>query len=484
MDHDFPSPEEEKIIYNPSFERMRSLSRHLETTTEYGSPSYVTDVRSRIADKTKNNVDHSFDDLEELREVRESLEDREMVCLDREVGDGDHSYTCRYYVPKEQARIALAWSQLLEPASGEPDFVTVQLPDWRRDMVRVFPGDGVTYVLGSDYSGEAKKSFLRLFMYREKERGGIGLHAGSKRVTVETGEGMDTVGQLFLGLSGTGKTTLTSHGMWLEGQEEAEMVQDDVLSLHPEGSAIGSEGKGLFIKTYGLEEEEQPELYHAATQPKSVLENVRVEEDGTVDFFDDGLTRNGRSVVQRSDLHSASEEITLERVDQIFFITRNSLLPPVARLSSEQGAAAFMLGESVKTSAASEEEAGEAVRVVGTNPFIIGSRGEEGNRFLELVESVDATCYLLNTGDVGGEEIGVEETVKILRAIVSEEIDWEELEEGLEFPKEVPGVDISRFRPEENVGGYKEKVEELREERRSYLKGFEDLEERIIEAVY
>ncbi|MDY6774336.1 MAG: phosphoenolpyruvate carboxykinase (ATP), partial [Candidatus Nanohaloarchaea archaeon] len=203
MEHSFPGPEKKNIVYNPTFEQMRSFSSGQETTTEYGSPSYVTEVRSRIADRTKNQVDHEFEeDFEELREARESLEDRDMVCVDRKVGGGDHSYVCRYYVPKEHARIALEWSQLLDSAVREPDFVTVQLPEWETQMVRIFPSDGVTYVLGSDYSGEAKKSFLRLFMYYEKMRGGLGLHAGSKRVKMDTGDGLGTVGQLFLGLSG------------------------------------------------------------------------------------------------------------------------------------------------------------------------------------------------------------------------------------------------------------------------------------------
>jgi hypothetical protein len=101
---------------------------------------------------------------------------------------------CRLYLPAEYGRIALSWAKLLEPAHGQPpEFVTVQLPDATADpQIRVHPEHGVTTVLGSDYTGEAKKSFLRLFMHRAKRQGGLGLHAGSKRVTLAEAPGART----------------------------------------------------------------------------------------------------------------------------------------------------------------------------------------------------------------------------------------------------------------------------------------------------
>lgn len=79
-----------------------------------------------------------------------------MVCVDRRVGrQPSQSYCCRYYVPREHARIALALSKLLKPAEKEetPDFLTVQVPDWDEIAIRVLPENGVTVVLGSDYTG-------------------------------------------------------------------------------------------------------------------------------------------------------------------------------------------------------------------------------------------------------------------------------------------------------------------------------------------
>ncbi len=486
---DFPDPTSEAVRYEPSFEELREFSRPLETTTEYGSPAYVSEFRSRSADRTKNAIDDDFVD-EDWRLVERAFsaaETTELVCLERMVGrHPDHAYCCRLFVPEEYGRVALAWAKLLEPApeGREPDFYTLQLPDAEETAIRVLPDEGVTVVLGSDYTGEAKKSFLRLFMYRAKLRGGLGLHAGSKRLTLETEEGVSEVHQAFLGLSGTGKSTLTGHGCWLEFPESAVMLQDDVCALFPDALA-GSEGGGLYIKTIGLAGEQQPALHHAATQPKAVLENVSVDSDGAVDFDDGSLTTNGRAVVRREDLPSAATEIDCARADQVFFITRNPLMGPIARLSPEQAAVAFMLGESVETSAGDPERAGESIRVVGTNPFIVGPEGEEGNRFADLMSQIDAECFVLNTGSVGATEIGVEDTIAILTAAARGEIEWAHDDRlGLEVPEEVPGTEIDAFRPEENVTDYGSKLAALREERRAYLAGFETLREEICDSVY
>lgn len=498
-----PDPAEaENVVHNPSEERMRELSEHLETTTEFGSPSYVSEYRSRCADRTQNALDHDFgaSDHAVFEEAFGHALKDEMVCVDRRVGaHPEHTYVCRFYVPKEHARVALALSKLLGPVGTEPDtepdFVTVQIPDAQPEddevAIRVLPEEGITAVLGSDYTGESKKSFLRLFMYRVKQAGGLGLHAGSKRVRIrQDGEDEPTeVGQLFLGLSATGKSTLTAHGLDLEPPEGATMLQDDVCGLLPDGTVIGSEGRGLYLKTAGLDADEQRAVYDAVTHESAVLENVDVAEDGGVDFDSDRHTTNGRAAVLREHLSSAADdEIDLGSVDQVFFITRNPAMPPVARLPPESAAAAFMLGESVETSAGDPSRAGESVRVVGTNPFIMGSEGEEGNRFRELVAELDVDCYVLNTGCVGDQEndICVEDSVAVLRAVARGTVEWQEDETGMVVPDpdSVEGADLSSLCVPDALEDHEGYLEKLRDERREYLGRFEDLDDEIKEAVY
>jgi phosphoenolpyruvate carboxykinase (ATP) len=395
--------------------------------------------------------------------------------------------------------VALALSKLLGPAETEsdvdPDFVTVQVPgaEPKDDEVaiRVLPEEGVTAVLGSDYTGESKKSFLRLFMYRVKKAGGLGLHAGSKRVRIrrEREDEPTEVGQLFLGLSATGKSTLTAHGLGLEPPEGATMLQDDVCGLLPDGTVIGSEGRGLYLKTAGLDADEQRAVYDAVTHDSAVLENVDVSEDGEVDFDSDRHTTNGRAAVLREYLSSAADgEIDLGGVDQVFFITRNPAMPPVARLPPESAAAAFMLGESIETSAGDPSRAGESVRVVGTNPFIMGSEGEEGNRFRDLVSELDVDCFVLNTGCVGDDsnDVCVEDSVAVLRAVARGTVEWEQDETGMvvPVPDSVEGADLSSLCVPEALEDHEAYLEELRQERREYLGRFEELDDEIKDAVY
>jgi phosphoenolpyruvate carboxykinase (ATP) len=497
LEASLPDPEEaETVVYDPSLAEVREFSAHLETTTEFGSPSYVSEQRSRNADRTKNAVDDEFGD-EDVAYVEDALRaarEREMVCLDRRMGrHPEHSYVCRLYVPREYGRIALAWAKLFEPVTTEggsppePDFVTVQIPDWDEIAIRVLPEEGLTAVLGSDYTGEAKKSFLRLFMYYAKRQGGLGLHAGSKRVTLERDGALADVGQLFLGLSATGKSTLTAHGLRLEEPESATMLQDDVCALLPDGSVAGSEGEGLYVKTIGLDREEQPAIYEAATHESAVLENVDVAEDGAVDFDSDRHTSNGRAAVLREQLSSAGGDIDLDAVDQVFFITRNPAMPPVAKLSPEEAAVAFMLGESIQTSAGDPSSAGESIRVVGTNPFIIGPEGEEGNRFRDLVAELDVECYVLNTGHVGDtpKDIGVEESVTLLRELARGTVEWRDDDAtGLTVPAEVPGMDVESFAVDDHLDDHERRLQDLRAERRAYLSSFEDLDAAIRDAVY
>jgi phosphoenolpyruvate carboxykinase (ATP) len=253
-------------------------------------------------------------------------------------------------------------------------------------------------------------------------------------------------------LSGTGKTSLSCHSHWLKYPEKVIIRQDDVVILKNDGSAIGTE-ESFYLKTDGLEPTAQPLLYAAAISPRAILENVSVDpKTGKVDFFNTTLTSNGRGMVKRGDIAYTDADVDLEKTDFVIFINRRyDILPPVVRLNDEWGAAAFMLGESVETSAGDPSEAGKSMRVVGTNPFIVGSETDEGNIFLKILKrNPGIQCFILNTGQVGGRTAGakitVQDSVKIMEMIARDKIVWKKDEFwGYDVPVEVPGVDIGRF---------------------------------------
>ncbi len=297
-------------------------------------------------------------------------------------------------------------------------------------------------------------------------------------------------GAIFFGLSGTGKTSLTCHPHELEAPEKAEILQDDVVFMLPDSSCKGTE-EGFYIKTDGLRPEDQPTLYYGIQKPRALLENVWVDPSRKVDFDNGGISKNGRAIVWRSDIDLADERIDLEQLDLVFFITRNfTIVPPVSKLSPAQAAAAFMLGESIKTSAANPKAAGEAVREVGTNPFIVGPKNEEGNRFLEILErNPHIQCFLLNTGVVGGKEEGLKITLMMSQAIIREiargtvkwapDADW-----GYDVATEAPGMDLHKFDPKHfyTHEEYERRVKKLKEERREWLALFPGLRKDIVEA--
>jgi phosphoenolpyruvate carboxykinase (ATP) len=487
------------ILKDLSGQRLRELASPGEKTTEYGSPVYSTRVKNRSAKNTYIVSDVSVGvmqqpmdparALETVRRVQEVLSGMDLIQVDRRMGDTpDATLRCRLFVPRDYARIAFMWHNMLFPSdsSFEPDFVSVYAPDWPERLIFCDVTQRYTYILGTDYPGEAKKSMLRQAMYWIKRRGGLGLHAGSKVLRVFGPDGtLRDVGFLLFGLSGTGKTTLTLHDHGLKEPEKAIIKQDDVVLLNAEGGAYGTED-GFYIKTEGLEPT-QTVLWGAATHSTAAYENIRVDDQGKVDFLDTSITSNGRGVVLRHFIRGTGEGIDLARANKIVFITRrNDVVPVCARLSSEQAAAYFMLGESIETSAGDPTRAGQAKREVGTNPFIVGPESEEGNRLLEILRrNPDMQAYLLNTGSVGasdgspGEKVSIKVSTEIMKQIAREKVVWRrDPDWGYEVPAHVPGLDLARYAPDSYYSPqkYRELVEKLRSERRSWLSQFPGLD--------
>ena len=497
MDRIFGKPfQPKKIIDNPSDESLREWAlQHGGVITEFGNLSVTTRVRNRMAKLTEVIMDEPEpEDLQLIYEVLDYLKSQEMIMLDKVICTApDFKRNCRLYVTAEYARLPLMWGNTLFPPEGkEPDFVSLAVPEWREKKVLVFPEMGLTIILGSDYKGEQKKAMLRQVMYWAKKEGYLGLHAASKILKVFRGNQLREFGVLLFGLSATGKTTLSCHSHWLRFPETVVIRQDDVVILKRDGSTMGTEDS-FYIKTEGLEPSSQPLLYAAALSPRAILENVFVEpQTGKVDFLDTTLTSNGRAMVKRKDIAFSDNQVDMGQVNIILFITRrHDILPPVARLTPEWAAAAFMLGESVETSAGDPTEAGKALRVVGTNPFIVGSHAEEGNMFLSILrENPDIQCFILNTGNVGGmvrgQKITVRDSIKIIEMIARDKITWGRDDFwGYDVPSDIPGVELDRFDPKNYYSD--EQIERLsndfKRERLAWLAQFPSLNKDILTAI-
>jgi phosphoenolpyruvate carboxykinase (ATP) len=498
-----------RIHRNPDKQTLRAWGKHQEQTTKHGHANYVSAVRNRSAKKTHYVQDEitlgkqqSGISREELRalykKVLTYLRGKEVIQIDRRLGQHpDVHFHARLYVTKPYARIAYMWGQSLfedDDVDAARDIISIFVPDWPEVKIVADPVERVTLILGSDYFGESKKSFLRMAMYAMKmQHNGLGLHAGSKQVIVKDEDSeKKEIGFILFGLSGTGKTSLTVHDYGLSGDEGVIIRQDDVVLMDQHGYCYGTE-RGFYIKTDGLNEQ-QKVLYQGAMHPESMFENVWVHDDGTIDFANQDLTSNGRGMILRETVSHTDQTIDLPKAHKVIFITRrDDIIPPVARLTPQQGAAFFMLGESIETSAGDPSKAGQSKREVGTNPFIIGPEEDEGNRFLEILKSnPDMECYLLNTGRVGkkdgflGEKITVEISAEILKHLAYGDILWQrDPAWGYEVPAQVPGMDIGMFDPHSyyDEAVYQQLVEKLREERTAWLAQFPRLSPEIRDAL-
>jgi len=370
------------------------------------------------------------------------------------------------------------------------DIVTVVVPEWHQRKVLVFPSHRVTLILGIDYYGESKMATLRMAMHiaREDLRG-LGLHAGSKIVTLRGDSGeLAEKGMLVFGLSGTGKTTITTADHGLVSPEGVEVLQDDINILMPDGQAFGTENN-FYIKTDNVSK--QLPLLGAAQDPRAILENVWVDDDGNVNFDNHAITTNGRAIVPRGSIPNTSARIDLPRVDVICFNMRRYDIPPVGRLvSAEQAAAYFMLGESTVTSAEDPARVGQAKRVVGFDPFVVDHHYKNGNRLLQILrDNPHISCYVLSTGRVGGQDganITPEVTFGCIEGILRGSLTWRYDDVlGYEVPANLPVSNAEALDPATywSRDDYARLIGALRAERRDYLATFSGLAPAIVHAV-
>ena len=525
---------EQGNVRTVSIDELDSEADKYGRVTSTGGRSFNSNVRNRsagvavmfgserVATKNFNPAQQRISESREhtLEEVRKYLLRAPLIRVQRTIGDNsEFNPKCNLFLSVQRAdnvRQACLWSHTLrdyDPSSPGPDLYEICIPEWPENerQVLVFPEENLTVILGIDYVGEVKMGFLRMAMWDAKQEGLLSLHAGSKVVTAQQPDGdSKRYGMLFFGLSGTGKTTHACHGHGMGAPGEVmDILQDDIVALGRDGRALGTE-RGFYLKTEGMNPETQALIYGALRSPEALFENVMLTHDGEIDYTDLSLGGNGRAVIPRTSFGEyVGSDINLPSLDQldgmvVAFITRRmTVLPLVSRLNPEQAAAAFMLGESVETSAGDPRRAGESVRVVGTNPFLIGSEADEGNWFYDFIKNNEdkVQCFLLNTGGVGEilerdeqgratvkqpvSRVPIPEMSAIIRGILRNTVQWgEDPLFGTEVPVSVDGLDIdkydlSNFYTGEQVQDY---ATRLKEERRAHLASFPGLNPKILEA--
>jgi len=493
-----------EVIHNPSQDLLRRLTLKMPGArrTARGSVDVFTHVDARssgstyiVTDDPESHRGHQTMARAEYEKVArlqdEYIADQAMIVIDGYISNAEQVRTpARLVVERANANIAGMQKFLYFQGAGEePQLTVIDTPNltaagYPNDRcIAVDLENGITRVLNSDYFGESKKGGLRMWNKIVYDKGGLPMHAGCK--VIPTKAGRKTI--VVIGLSGTGKTTTT-----FRRQGDSKAVQDDFIALMPGGKVCGTEN-GCFAKTFALSPEHEPEIYQAVTSPIAYLENVYLNEDGTPDFFNESFTQNGRAVFPLDALGRYEDANSIGPVNAIIILNRaRSVIPALARLSQQQAAAYFMLGETQGTSAGGRDEAGKSLRVPGTNPFFPLPHELQGNRFLELLRTHPIEVYLMNTGwivdDTGpdGKKITVEHSSACVQAIAEGGIDWvEDSDFGYQVAVRLPGIpseDTDLLRPRERfaalgrIDEYNSWVERLKTERRAFLDGFPRLD--------
>lgn len=508
--------EPKDVIWNPSPERLRELAEEMPNTriTQYKNTNTQTrvDARSKLSTYVVTDKPELIDSQtitpEEYERVSNLQDDYirlcEMIVVDGWIGnDPDFRVAARLIIERANANIAGMQKHLYYPVTEdelknfEPQLTIIYTPNLEMKgypadrLIAVDMENGVTRVFNSDYFGESKKGGLRMWNKIVYDRGGLALHAGCKVIPVD---GANKVG-LIIGLSGTGKTTTT-----FTKQNDSSPVQDDFLALMPGGKIYATEN-GCFAKTFGLNEKDEPTIYHAVTSPQAYLENVSQNERGELDFYNTSYTQNGRAVVRMQDIAGAMDAQEIKSADFLLILNRNdNIIPGVAKLDQHQATAYFMLGETRGTSAGGAAEAGKFLRVPGTNPFFPLKHAHQGNRFLELLDSSPMEVYLMNTGRVGGKDeddrskkVRIQHSSAIVKGIAEGTIEWEEDPDfGYQVASHVPGIDEDGaeilqprklYERQGRADEYRQMVERLKAERREYMQKWEGLNPEIAKAV-
>ncbi len=495
------------MIENPEQGMLREMAlRDSEriTRTEFDNLNYRADVTARLARSTffiaeseinQNRISRA--EAEEWARRQDAyIADQEMFLVEGYIGpDPGFRTGSRLFIEASQPNIAGMQAHLYFPKDErwEPEFTVIYTPGLSAPgkpddrLIIVDLDNWVTRVFGSDYFGESKMGGLRMWNRLVYDHGGLALHAGLKTYPAEATRSGVEESMLIIGLSGTGKTTTT-----FRQQAGSLPVQDDFVALMPGGEVHTTEA-GCFAKTFGLDPDDEPTIYGGTTRHDAWLENVSVTPDGKVDFFDTNYTANGRCTFPLANIRHRDPK-AVPPASYLLMLNRSEhLIPAVSRLRRDQIATYFMLGETKGTSAGGAAEAGKSLRVPGTNPFFFASDALQGNRILELIDTMpDLQAFVLNTGRVGGEGDGSKKVTipvssAVVQGIVEGTIEWvEDPHFGYEVAASVPGVDdIELLQPRRlydrqgRSGEYAAMVERLKSERAAYLAGYEGLDPQI-----
>ncbi len=299
-----------------------------------------------------------------------------------------------------------AYNMFLRPETSElesfsPDWLIVNAPGFMADpevdgtrqhnFAILNFSKKIALIGGTGYTGEIKKGiFSALNFILPVERNCLPMHCSAN-------EGEDGKTSLFFGLSGTGKTTLST-------DPKRKLIGDDEHAWTEENTVFNFEG-GCYAKVIDLSSEKEPEIF-GAIKKGALLENIILDKDGEVDYGDVSITQNTRVSYPIDHIENIKVPSRGKTVTNVFFLTADAfgVLPPISKLTKEQASYHFISGYTAKvagTEAGVNEPLPSFSACFGA-PFMPLHPKEYGDMLMEKIEKTGANVWLVNTGWTGG----------------------------------------------------------------------------------
>lgn len=321
-------------------------------------------------------------------------------------------------------------------------------------------------IINTWYGGEMKKGMFSMMNYYLPLKGIASMHCSANTDL----EGKNTA--IFFGLSGTGKTTLSTDPKRL-------LIGDDEHGWDDHG-VFNFEG-GCYAKVINLDKESEPDIYHAIRR-NALLENVTVDAQGKIDFADKSVTENTRVSYPIYHIEKIVKPVSHgPEAENVIFLSADAfgVLPPVSILTPEQTKYYFLSGFTAKL-------AGTERGITEPTPTFSACFGQA---FLELhptkyaeelvkrMQKSGAKAYLVNTGWNGsGKRISIKDTRGIIDAILNGDVNKAPTKKipyfNFEVPTELPGVDSGILDPRDTYADasvWNEKAKDLAER---FMKNF------------
>lgn len=359
----------------------------------------------------------------------------------------------------------------------KPDFVVMNgakctNPNWKEqglnseNFVAFNMTEKMQLIGGTWYGGEMKKGMFSMMNYFLPLRGIASMHCSAN-------VGKDGDVAIFFGLSGTGKTTLST-------DPKRQLIGDDEHGWDDHG-VFNFEG-GCYAKTIKLSKEAEPDIYNAI-RCDALLENVTVAADGTIDFDDGSKTENTRVSYPIYHIENIVKPVSKAgHANKVIFLTADAfgVLPPVAKLTKEQTKYHFLSGFTAKL-AGTERGITEPTPTFSScfgAAFLSLHPTKYGQELVKRMEASGAEAYLVNTGWNGtGKRISIKDTRAIIDAILDGSIEQAPTKVlpifNLEVPTELHDVNPAILDPRDTYADQAEWDAKAQDLAQRFIKNFE-----------